>query len=229
MPHPDNTLNAPSKSAASRSLRDPSNRVPDSMGTVTPSLAAEPPYPEFAERAFARATGSEPIAGNSVQLLLDAKENYPAWLAAIRDAQRSILFESYIFDDDAVGLEFAEALAAKARAGVSVRVVCDWLGTRRVGSLRTILTEAGAEFRVFNPPRPDSPLGWLSRNHRKTIAVDGKIGYVSGLCARRLQSTGRSVTCQACASARSGLAIPSAVWSRGATRALKSAVLLLPI
>jgi cardiolipin synthase len=44
------------------------------------------------------------------------------------------------------------------------------------------LIEAGAELRVFNPPRLDSPLGWLARNHRKTIAIDGHVGFVSGLC-----------------------------------------------
>lgn len=152
------------------------------MVSTPPAVAADPPYPEFAERAFARATGSEPIAGNSVRLLLDAQANYPAWLAAIADAQHCVLFESYIFDDDPVGREFAEALAAKARAGVAVKVVVDWLGTRRFGALRTILTDAGAELRVFNPPRFDSPLGWLSRNHRKTVSVDGRTGFVSGLC-----------------------------------------------
>jgi cardiolipin synthase len=149
---------------------------------TAPSAAGEPAYPEFAERAFARATGSEPISGNRVRLLLDAEENYPAWLAAIRDARQSILFESYIFDDDQVGRAFADALAGKARAGIAVRVVCDWLGTRHLGALRETLTEAGAEFRVFNPPRFDSPLGWLARNHRKTITIDGRIGFVSGLC-----------------------------------------------
>jgi cardiolipin synthase A/B len=146
------------------------------------SAAGDLPYADLAERAFARAAGSDPIGGNAVRLLLDARENYPAWLTAISAARRSILFESYIFDDDEVGREFSAALAAKARAGVAVRVVCDWMGTRRLGALRSLLTDAGAEVRVFNPPRFDSPLGWLSRDHRKTIAIDGEIGFVSGLC-----------------------------------------------
>ena len=155
----------------------------DSIAGVTSrSESGAITYPEYAERAFARATGSDPIGGNAVRLLLDAGENYPAWLAAIRAARRFILFESYIFDDDDVGREFAEALAAKARSGVAVRVVCDWLGTRRVGALSSMLTEAGAQVRIFNQPRFDSPLGWLSRDHRKTIAIDGRIGFVSGLC-----------------------------------------------
>ena len=66
-----------------------------------------------ADRAFARAAGSLPIDGNAVRLLQDAAENYPAWLAAIQEAEHLILFENYIVDDDVVGREFAEALAAK--------------------------------------------------------------------------------------------------------------------
>jgi len=136
----------------------------------------------LADRAFARAAGSSPIDGNAVRLLQDAGENYPAWLAAIRGAEFSILFENYIVADDEVGREFADALAAKARAGVDVRVIYDWLGSHRAGALWTQLTTAGARVLAFNRPRLDSPLGWLSRDHRKTITVDGRIGFVSGLC-----------------------------------------------
>jgi cardiolipin synthase len=127
----------------------------------------------LADRAFARAAGSPPIDGNAVRLLQDAGENFPAWLAAIRGAEYSILFENYIFADDEVGREFAEALAAKARAGVDVRVVYDWLGSYGAGALWLQLTDAGARVLAFNRPRLDSPLGWLSRDHRKTILVDG--------------------------------------------------------
>jgi cardiolipin synthase len=136
----------------------------------------------LADRAFARAAGSPPIDGNAVRLLQDAGENYPAWLAAIRGAEYSILFENYIVANDEVGREFVDALAAKARAGVDVRVVYDWLGSRRAGALWSQLTNAGARVLAFNRPRLDSPLGWLSRDHRKTIVVDGGIGFVSGLC-----------------------------------------------
>jgi len=141
----------------------------------------ESPYPALADRAFARAAGSEPVDGNAVRLLLDARENYPAWLDALRGAENTILFESYIIDDDDVGREFGEALATKARAGVDVRVVCDWLGSRNAGALESLLTAAGAHVRVFNRPRLDSPLGWVFRDHCKTIAVDGRTGVVSVL------------------------------------------------
>ena len=44
------------------------------------------------------------------------------------------------------------------------------------------MAQAGVQIRCFNPPGFESPLGWLSRNHRKTLMVDGRIGFVSGLC-----------------------------------------------
>ena len=136
----------------------------------------------MAEQAFSRAAGAPLVPGNRVRLLRDAAENYPAWLAAIHGARRHIYFESYIFSDDQVGRQFAEALAARAREGVKVRVLYDWLGTTGSRRLWSLLREAGAEVRCFNPPRLDSPFGWVSRDHRKTMAVDGEIGFVSGLC-----------------------------------------------
>jgi cardiolipin synthase len=145
------------------------------------------PFPDVSavaasERVFDRATGAAPIAGNSVRLLLDARQNYPAWLAAIEQARHFVLFESYIIDDDPVGQRFADALAARARAGVRVFVVYDWLGSLRSGALWPRLRAAGVEVRGFNAPRLASPLGWLARDHRKTIVVDGQIGFASGLC-----------------------------------------------
>jgi cardiolipin synthase len=136
----------------------------------------------LAEQALSRAAGAPLVAGNRVRLLRDARENYPAWLEAIRGARQHIYFESYIFADDAVGREFVAALAERAAAGVKVRVLYDWLGTWGSRRLWPILRHAGAEVRCFNPPRIDSPLGWLSRDHRKSIVVDGAIGFVAGLC-----------------------------------------------
>ena len=105
----------------------------------------------LADRAFARASGSDPIDGNAVRLLRDAAENFPAWLDAIRSAKQSIFFEMYIFGDDDVGREFAEALAERAQAGVQVYVVYDWFGSLGAGPLWKILVAAGAQVRSFNP------------------------------------------------------------------------------
>ena len=68
------------------------------------------------ERAFSRAAGGPLVTGNSVRLLRNAAENYPAWLDAIAAAEGTIHFETYIIWDDAAGATFADALSAKARA-----------------------------------------------------------------------------------------------------------------
>ena len=81
------------------------------------------------DRAFAGSQTSELRYGNALRLLRDAGENYPAWLEAIRSAQTTIRFENFIIADDETGRAFAEALIERARAGVRVRVLYDWLGS----------------------------------------------------------------------------------------------------
>jgi cardiolipin synthase len=149
----------------------------------------QPPHPVrvSAEQAFSRAAGAPLVPGNRVRLLKDAAENYPAWLAAIRAAQRSIFFENYIVADDEVGREFVAALATQARKGVCVFALYDWLGAWGQASreLWQPLAAAGGAVRCFNPPRLDSPFGWLTRDHRKMTAIDGEVAFVSGLCVSR--------------------------------------------
>ncbi len=138
---------------------------------------------DWLDVALARAAGAAPVGGNRVQLLRDGPENFPAWLEAIASARRYVYFETYIFRSDRTGSPFVEALCERARAGVPVRFVYDWVGcfgtTSRVW--RT-LREAGVEVRSFNPFDWSSPLGWVHRDHRKTVSVDGRVAFVSGLC-----------------------------------------------
>jgi cardiolipin synthase len=150
----------------------------------------------LAHQAFSRAAGAPLIGRNQLRLLQDARENYPAWLTAIRAATQSIHFENYIFRDDVIGREFIAALAERARAGVQVRLLYDWLGSFGSGSLFRPLREAGGEVRSFNPLRLDSPFGWLARDHRKLLVVDGRQGFVSGLCvsARWLGNPARDIS-----------------------------------
>jgi cardiolipin synthase len=146
-----------------------------------------PPLPSarnLTAHAFERATGAELSAGNDVELLIDAQANFDRWLAAIRAARQTILLENYIVADDGVGREFRAALAERAAAGVRVAVIRDWLGC--LGNSKAAfwqpLLDAGGEVRAYNPPRFDSPLGWLGRDHRKLLVIDGAIAFVSGIC-----------------------------------------------
>jgi cardiolipin synthase len=83
-----------------------------------------------------------------------------------------------------VGREFRDALAERARAGVQVAVVVDWVGCLGESgpAFWKPLRAAGGEVRIYNPMRLGEPFGWLSRDHRKLLVVDGLVGFVSGVC-----------------------------------------------
>lgn len=155
---------------------------------MTEDAAAVPLERDLARRVLTRAAGGAFSHGNAVRLLKDADENYPAWLEAIAGARHYVHFENYIIHDDEVGRRFAAALAERARAGVKVRLIYDWLGCIKTAPRRfwAALRTAGVEVRTYNPPRFDAPISWLSRNHRKTLSVDGVVGYVSGLCVGKM-------------------------------------------
>jgi cardiolipin synthase len=147
----------------------------------------EPVVQRLVNQAFSRASGAPLREHNSVTLLKDATDNYPAWLEAIGSARRTIHFEMYIIHEDDQGRLFADALLRKAGEGVKVRVLYDWMGGfgKTSRGFWTRLRAGGVEVRCYNPPRFDSPLGWTSRDHRKMIAVDHTVAFVTGLCVGR--------------------------------------------
>jgi phosphatidylserine/phosphatidylglycerophosphate/cardiolipin synthase-like enzyme len=138
----------------------------------------------LADQALSRTAGAPLVAGNRVRVLRDARENYPAWEAAISAARRTIHIEMYIVHRDAVGRRFVDLLASKAREGVDVRLLYDWFGCG-TGPLRGLfapLVAAGGQVRPFNPPTWSSAFGWTRRNHRKVLTIDTDVTFVSGLC-----------------------------------------------
>ena len=148
------------------------------------SLITDTPNRLLAEQALSRTAGAPLLGGNAVDLLIDAAAHYDAWLAAIRGARQRVLLENYIIRNDEVGRAFLDALVERAQAGVFVAVVVDWVGC--LGQSRNVfwapLRKAGGEVRIFNPPQLGQPLGWISRDHRKLLVVDGVLGFLSGVC-----------------------------------------------
>jgi cardiolipin synthase A/B len=138
----------------------------------------------LAAQALSRAAGAPLITGNNVELLVDGQANFDAWRAAIRSAQKSILFENYIFGDDALTHAIRDELVERAEAGVKVLVVRDWMGClgQSGKGFWAALIKAGGEVRTFNPPKLGSPFGWLSRDHRKLLIVDATVGFLGGIC-----------------------------------------------
>jgi cardiolipin synthase len=121
--------------------------------------------------------------GNRVALLVDGRETFDAIFAAIDDAGQEVLVQSYILRPDAVGLELRDRLVAAAGRGVRVRVLLDLVGSFLIGPryLRS-LWAAGIEARGVPGARSASGgIGLNFRNHRKTVVVDGRVGFTGGL------------------------------------------------
>jgi cardiolipin synthase len=123
------------------------------------------------------------VSGNRVTLLVDGEEAYPAMLEAIASAQRTILMDSYIFNDDIAGRLFAAALAERAGAGVNVHLTVDAVGTINVPEeFFDGLRSSNIAVLTYRPVAPWRR-GWglLRRNHRKLLVVDGRIGFAGGI------------------------------------------------
>jgi cardiolipin synthase A/B len=134
-------------------------------------------------RALDRTAGSPRIDGNLVRLQFEGPDTFDSWLESIQEARRFVHFENYILRDDAIGRTFRDALIARARDGIQVRVLYDWVGCwatpRRFWKP---FREAGVELQAFNRPSIRDPFGLFQRDHRKLVCVDGTVAYVGGMC-----------------------------------------------
>ena len=137
--------------------------------------------PQFV-RSMGSLLGPAILPGNMVRALCNGDEIFPAMLEAIRAAQRTVCFETFIYWSGAIGREFADALSERARAGVKVHVVLDWVGTGKMdAALLEAMKQAGAEVVKYHPLRWYS-LGRLNnRTHRKLLIVDGRVGFTGGV------------------------------------------------
>jgi cardiolipin synthase len=122
------------------------------------------------------------LSGSQVMALQNGDEIFPAMLAAIRVAQRTITFETYIYWSGDVGEQFASALIERAGAGVSVHVMLDWVGCAKMSrELMARMRDAGIEIQRYHALRWFS-LGRLNnRTHRKVLIVDGVTGFTGGV------------------------------------------------
>ena len=122
------------------------------------------------------------LSGNQVTPLQNGDEIFPAMLSTIRKATSSITFETYIYWSGKVGEEFAGALIERARAGVQVHVMLDWVGSQKIaGTLIRKMKEAGINVERYHA------LHWYSlgrmnnRTHRKVLVVDGAVAFTGGV------------------------------------------------
>jgi len=126
----------------------------------------------------------ELAAGHAVKLLRNGVETFPAWLAAIESARVRISLEMYIFSDDSIGRQFADALIAAARRGVEVRLLYDFVGCRDTpAEFFDRMRSHRVHVIAYHRYRFWRPRFWalLRRNHRKTLVCDGRIAFAGGL------------------------------------------------
>lgn len=133
-------------------------------------------------RALGALLGPQIVEGNQVETLLNGDEIFPAMLAAIRSARTTITFETYIYWSGSIGREFVEALTERARAGVKVHVLLDWVGSMKMdAALVQEMKDGGVECVRFHEPRFANWGQLNNRTHRKLLVVDGRVGFTGGV------------------------------------------------
>lgn len=138
-------------------------------------------HPQF-ERALGSLLGPGIVGGNAVTELINGDQIFPPMLAAIKSAQKSVTFETYIYWSGDIGKQFADALSERARAGVPVHVLLDWVGSAKMEeSYLAEMKEAGVQIEKFHKPHWYNLARLNNRTHRKLLVVDGQVGFTGGV------------------------------------------------
>jgi cardiolipin synthase len=138
------------------------------------------------EASFLRAaealTGAPVSHGNDADLLINGDEIFPAYLAAIRDAEETVNLTTYAYWRGDIATEVADALCEKAGAGVECNVILDAVGAAQMDrKLVHKMRDAGVSVCFFRPPKPYAVRRLQYRNHRKLLVVDGITGFTGGV------------------------------------------------
>jgi cardiolipin synthase A/B len=134
------------------------------------------------KRVLGALLGPPVLDGNSVQALQNGNAIFPAMLDAIRSAERTITFETYIYWSGSIGAEFADALSERAQAGVKVHVLLDWVGSAKMeAKYLEQLQRCGARVERYHKPHWSRLSRLNNRTHRKVLVIDGRIGFTGGV------------------------------------------------
>jgi len=130
---------------------------------------------------MAGATGVPFLPGNRIDILNNGDRFYPAMLEAIERAELSITIEAYIYWAGEIGAVFAKALAAKAKSGLKVKILLDAVGSASIGDeILQILESGPCQVAWYNPIRSYTFGRFNHRTHRKSLIIDGKVGFTGG-------------------------------------------------
>lgn len=136
--------------------------------------------PDFVE-TLAGTTGVPLLGDSGAAILNNGDAFYPAMLEAIAEARESVTIEAYIYWAGEVGRKFALALAEKASSGVPVKILLDAVGSATIGKdILRILDLGGCQVAWYNPIRWYSIGRFNYRTHRKSLIIDGRVGFTGG-------------------------------------------------
>ena len=137
--------------------------------------------PQFI-RSMGLLLGPPVVDGNRFNVLVNGDEIFPSMLDGIRSARHTITLETFIYWKGAIGEDIARALADKARAGIAVHVLLDWVGSSKMDKrYLDTLREAGAEVVKYHKPHWTGLGRMNDRTHRKLLVIDGHIGFTGGV------------------------------------------------
>jgi cardiolipin synthase len=156
-----------------------------STGEKKINVEIQPLY-SVADSQFRRTMGAllgpALLDGNRLTALQNGDQIFPAMLSAIRAANHTITFETYIYWSGEIGEAFTKALSERARAGVRVSVLLDWVGAGKLDEdMLKQMQEAGVEVLKFHPLRWYNLMRINNRTHRKLLVVDGRVGFTGGV------------------------------------------------
>lgn len=138
--------------------------------------------------------GAPIVGGNTVEILLNGEQIFPAVLAGIHSAQRTITYAQYYYADGPVARDIAEALAERCRAGVGVNVLLDAFGSLGIpGEYLAIMRASGCHVVWFRPLSQYVFRRYYHRNHRRILVIDGRVGFTGGAgVSRKWMGNGRT-------------------------------------
>jgi cardiolipin synthase len=168
-------------------VSNPVRELPVTRGSADLPVAAGPSF----ARGLWRIAAADVSSGNAVMLLRDGPATFSEMIHLIDRAQHTVALEVYIFRSDEVGEQMADALVRAAERGVAVRLLIDWIGTR--GTSRKFLgrmRRSGIAMATFSAPGFRRWFGFVPRDHRKLLVVDGHVGITGGFGVGREWTTG---------------------------------------
>lgn len=157
-------------------MKSPGKRVEHVINPIGPIDS------EVVMKSMGGLLGPPLVPGNKIEHLENGTKIFASMLEAMEGAKKTITFETFIYWEGEIGKKFSNVLSEKARSGVKVHMMLDWIGSRTMDeNYLTEMEAAGVEIEIYHPIRWYNLTRLNNRTHRKILVIDGKIGFTGGV------------------------------------------------